>query len=530
MGKKQEDDVDRLAALFDGHQGAHGTHGTPDRDPDGLKWTIKKTARTILTPPTMDLWRAHVAGKTPLGVIPIRQDSTCGWGSIDFDVYDVDLLDVVKRAETTGLPLVPCVSKSGGLHLFLFLKEAEPAADVQNVLRDAAAALGMAECEIFPKQQKVLTDKGDVGNWMVMPYFGDTFGGKLKMQCGLKRTGAEMTLQEFVAAGEAARTTVKDLTEICVSRRASSGGKKESSGEKRSKSDFSDGPPCLQHITATGPQGDGRKRTLFMMALYFKRSDPSGWKAHLERANQAYFKPPLPAEEVLGVAKSVDKKDYNYTCKEEPMRSHCNAALCKTRRFGVGRDGEYPKIDSLQKLLTDPPLWFVTVEGETLELTTEDLQTYQRFHRACMEKLDKSYRSMRQDAWFSFLSSAMESVSHLPPPSPDIGMKYEFRTLLSRFLTNRARGKRPEDLYLGRPYGEDGKYYFQLLPLREFLMKEGRKYSENFVIARLRELGAGKHQFNFKNRGSIRTWWVHEEKLESTQIVEPEQMEEEEDL
>ena len=31
-----------------------------------------------------------------------------------------------------------------------------------------------------------------------------------------------------------------------------------------------------------------------------------------------------------------DKKDYGYLCKDEPMCNHCDKALCRTRKFGIG--------------------------------------------------------------------------------------------------------------------------------------------------------------------------------------------------
>ena len=89
------DDVARLATLFAGNTKAHGTHGVPKKE--GLKWRITGTAQTILRPVTEALWRQHVAGTHPLGVIPIKNDDSCSWGSIDYDVYDVDLLAVVQR-------------------------------------------------------------------------------------------------------------------------------------------------------------------------------------------------------------------------------------------------------------------------------------------------------------------------------------------------------------------------------------------------------------------------------------------------
>src|SRR5579859_5051062 len=122
--------------LFAGFEGQHGTHGVPDLDPNGLKWSIKRTARTLKAPVTLALWQEHLDGKRPLGIAPIRIDSSCLWGSIDIDQYDIDLVEVVRRVEDAGLPLVPCRSKSGGLHLFMFFVEPVEAAAAQGVLRD----------------------------------------------------------------------------------------------------------------------------------------------------------------------------------------------------------------------------------------------------------------------------------------------------------------------------------------------------------------------------------------------------------
>src|SRR5579859_8054977 len=100
----------RMMDLFAGLETTSGTHGMPDLDQDGMKWSIKKTAKTLNEPVTLALWKQHLEGKRPLGVIPIREDSTCRWGSIDIDQYDINVLDVVKRVEAAKLPLVPCRS------------------------------------------------------------------------------------------------------------------------------------------------------------------------------------------------------------------------------------------------------------------------------------------------------------------------------------------------------------------------------------------------------------------------------------
>jgi len=197
--------------LFAGNERAYGPHGEPD-PPINFKYPIKGTAKTIQGRVTATHWQAHIAGQTPLGINPTREDGTCSWGSIDFNGY-WDSGRVFRRLSIGKYPLVPCCSKSGGLHLFLFLKSPAPSVEVQIALRDAAKSLKLgqlADYQIFPK----LSAESDADDWILMPYFGDTFGGKLSYQRGQKITGADMTIREFLTACEKARISVDELSRL----------------------------------------------------------------------------------------------------------------------------------------------------------------------------------------------------------------------------------------------------------------------------------------------------------------------------
>ena len=100
------------------------------------------------------------------------------------------------------------------------------------------------------------------------------------------------------------------------------------------------------------------------------------------------MQPPLPYGEVGTVIKQLEKKDYTYRCQEQPIVSFCNASVCKTRKFGIGSNNVSPQFGSLSKLCTDPPIWFLDVEGLRLELTTEELQNQIKFQRRCMDALN----------------------------------------------------------------------------------------------------------------------------------------------
>lgn len=507
--------------LFEGHSSAHGTHGVPERDGDNPKWGIKGTARTLREPVTEKLWVEHLAGRVPLGVICIREDSRCRWGAIDVDEYSEDLIDIIHRVDQRKLPLVPCRSKSGGLHLFLFLDRFEPASEVQSKLRDLAASLGLTGSEIFPKQTRVLSERGDVGNWIVMPYYGDTFGGKLREQVGVKKTGAEMTVEEFLEIAEERTAALDDVK----ARPAPARNGKD--GAASSSQDFADGPPCLAHLADGGVPDGTRNNVLFHMGVYFRKKFQGSWKQHVERANQAYMDPPLTSEETSSLIKSLDRKTYEYTCKIEPMCSHCDAARCRTRKFGVGDEGSYPTIDGLSKLETQPPVWFVDVSGARLELSTEQLQSYNLFHRACMDGINFCFRAMKQADWLLVVNEAMQNLTPIEAP-PDIGAEGRFQEHLEEFLTNMMVGERREDILTGRPWEdtEASRYYFRLGDLHKFLDREnvrdetGQRFTRIKMTRYLSRLG-GEHRF-IKIRGKgVNTWWVPSNVVTKTPEVEP---------
>ena len=80
---------------------------------------------TVHEPLTLDLWKKHLEGSVRIGIKPER-DTKCKWACIDIDPHnykDYNQKKIVDIIKEFSLPLVPVRSKSGGLHLFLFLKD-----------------------------------------------------------------------------------------------------------------------------------------------------------------------------------------------------------------------------------------------------------------------------------------------------------------------------------------------------------------------------------------------------------------------
>ena len=61
-------------------------------------------------------------------------------------------------------------SKSGGAHVFIFVKEFVSAKLMRIKLKAIAELLGYHSSEIFPKQDYIRVDRGDTGSFLNIPY------------------------------------------------------------------------------------------------------------------------------------------------------------------------------------------------------------------------------------------------------------------------------------------------------------------------------------------------------------------------
>lgn len=504
-----------MASLFLGFAGAHGTYGKEERSAVG-KLEIKRSARTLREPVTLDLWKKHLSGERPLGIIPITEEAVAWWGAIDVDIYDLSHADIVGRLASEKLPLIVCKTKSGGAHIFLFLSEPAPAEEVSTVLRAIAARLGFGQSEIFPKQAKILVEKGDLGSWLNMPYFG----GDESTRLGVKKTGGTMLLREFLSAAEAARTTIDTLSRA----RAKKATKAAAQPDFGGKFSLDDGPPCLQLLAEQGIPDGTRNNALMQFGVFAKKKFGTNWREALDEYNQLFCDPPLSSEEVSDLAKSLDKKDYNYQCKAEPICSRCDSVLCRTRKHGVGWSDDFPVISGISVLTSDPPVWFLDVNSDRLELTTDDVMNYKRFQAVCMERLFTPYLNLKQDTWLKMVRDATNSLTVIEAP-PDTGIRGSFVELLQDFLTNRQRGERREDILSGKPWQDDetGVHWFQLRHLHQHLDRAGFKgYTRGVMVSRLKELGGKDAFFNIGGNGR-NVWGVPKEAFEIPESPPPRQ-------
>jgi len=486
--------VDNFMSIFDGLQEAYGTFRIEKKGSNGK--AVGK-AGVVREPRTKLLWTNHLAGKNGIGIIPINEDNNCKWGCIDIDQYPLDHGLLVEKIRKLKLPLVVCRSKSGGAHCFLFATEWVEAKDMQKALQCMSAALGFGDSEIFPKQIKLHLDRGDVGNFLNLPYFDAEEG----LRYAIKDDGTSATIEEFIALHEQFTQTMEQIVALQVV-------------QTKTSSLLADGPPCLQILCADGISEGGRNNGLFNIGVYLRKAFPDSWESEILRYNMQYLNPPLPLNEVNVVAKQVNRKDYAFKCNDAPINAHCNKELCRTRKFGVGAAVQDASIANLRKYDSTPPVWFMDVNGEPLELDTEGLMSQLVFQKACMEQLNFMPRSVQKATWegriSTLLSDMKENESAIMEVAQDASTSGQFYDYLEEFCRFLQQAQDKEEILLRRPWTDEEQKvtFFRLRDFEAFLKKnKWFDYKSHKIAQRLRDINGFSTVLKIKGR-AVRVWSI----------------------
>lgn len=479
----------RFLDLFAGSDIAHGTFNVTgiERGTDGKR---KGKASIVREPADIDLWQAHLAGADGLGIIPIRSDNTCIWGAIDIDDYKTNHKTLVQRLRANKIPVVVGRSKSGGGHLWLFLTEPIPAAEMRLKLEGLAAGLGHAGCEIFPKQSEILVDKGDTGNFLNMPYHG----GTRNMRFGFDDNGDGLSPEEFLDYAERHRITPDEFHELDVSFGSADG------------EHLPEGPPCLQHLCKNGFTPGSRNNALFNLGVYARQADADNWENLVQKYNMDYLHPPLARSEVDAIIKQLKKKDYYYKCEDQPIKPYCNKDVCKQRKFGVGQ-GITSTITGILKIDGDPPIFIVTIDGKPVETNTEGVHSQAVFQRHCIRQINMFPPTVNSRAWETRMQNLLDNVVVVPVP-PDVTSEGEFKGLLEQFCTERAKGLEFEDVLNGISVWKEDGIYFQLKDLKKHLQsQEFKDFTGPKMSLVMKKLG-GEECVIEANGKSLNAWRV----------------------
>lgn len=379
----EDHNVVRYMQLFRCNERSYGTwHPKNAALTEGRSNTVKGQ------PIPREAYRSHLEGHVGIGGVPIMDDNNCWWAAIDIDTHgpkgrDFDIFQMESAIQKFKYPLIVCKSKSGGAHLYVFFKRPTPAAIVRPQLARWAKALGWPEAEIFPKQSNLDSPLGErdkpLGNWINLPYFKINGGNRFCIH-----GGREVAFEYFLELAEGARYEIP-------------------TGDAATSDEYAAGPPCVQEMIRTQVDEGGRNTAIFQVSVFLKRARPEDWKERVREFNSLALGTPLNNKELRQIIGSVNRKDYNYKCREEPCKSLCNRELCRTREFGISDDdakaNELPPFDKVEKVIATPIRWVLHIQQQQIELTSAELFDYGRVRQAVYEKLNLLLPRMKNEEW-----------------------------------------------------------------------------------------------------------------------------------
>jgi hypothetical protein len=484
-----KDVIKEMMSLFCGLDRAYGIYELEKNKVTVEGKKLLGKPKTVQGNVTEQLWRDHLSGHIGLGIVPIMDNSKCFFGAIDIDIYTgFDHKVFVQNIYKQGHPIIPFRSKSGGIHLFMFVKEQVPAKLIIEKLKMIAGYIGHGKAEIFPKQVEILAERGDIGQWINVPYYNYLDSDRFAYDENFDK----LPIEKFFILANKYKLSAKDLE----------------SYKLLTIDTIEDGPPCLQALIMKGFNPGSRNDCMFNVGVYLKKARPEEYASLIEEYNIKYCDPRLSSAEIQNIINSLRKRDYFYTCDRSPFKDHCNKSLCKTKKHGIGSSLEMPNLTGLTKFNSNPPIWFVDVEDAgRLELNTDELQSQNKFQRKCMEAINQMPPPVKPAIWQTILQNLLENVNiiEVPEDASPTGLFYEY---LERFCTSRAQARVKDELLIGKPYTSDGRHYFRLLDLIAFLERNRFKdFRVNKIISMIQEIDGKHHFFKLKEKG-VNVWSI----------------------
>lgn len=482
--------VEKFLKAFDGYEHAYGQHGGFIEKENGK---MEGRAQTIMNHIPDEVVEKHLLGNGDgVGIIPLKDDDKVMFGAIDIDIIGVNPLkhsikEIEDKLNSLGLPLIPCSTKSNGIHLYCFSKEPISAAIMIKRLKEWAAMIGYGTAEIFPKQSYRVNSQ-DIGNWINLPYYNMKDSKRKAFN-----KGKFLSIEEFFDLVEVMRISSDEINNF----------KTEDLDEE-----YNDAPPCLQFLFKIGIEEGSRNNGIYNFAVYYKMKNPDSWQDRMTEVNQITH-PPLTIRELETIIKSVNKKDFFYKCKEYPICQYCNKNECYKRKYGIGSSAELEiNFDNITKYISgEEVIWFAEYQGNRIKLNTEELLNQTMLQKRMVEKTNQIFQPVKASKWATKVNDLLKNCTTVYEPE-QASRKGQFFELLDSFLTEGVSGDSKDDLLKYNTYvDENNLVYFRSFNLFSYLKNKRFKYTENEIWIWIKEKGAKNQKIRVAKK-PINVWSV----------------------
>lgn len=459
---------------------------------DGKVESDNQTVRDAPSPQNLE---EHFEGHYTLGLCPANSKGECRYGIIDFDIYQQDTIQtVLSTVRKYSLPLVPCRSKSGGLHLYLILakevKVKDMIASLQSIISIFSWDKGVftGKVEYFPN--KPTSDK--CGHTVSLPYHN----AENPNTYSYGPNGEKETLEQFFAHCKNVRLSGLESLELFLS-----------------ELPYNDAPPCIQRIllsNAVGTSSSHRNNFLFSLAVYLRKKDKDTFEDKVREVNSDFVSP-LPDDELETILSSVASKEYAYKCKDFPCSTYCNKTLCKVREYGLNgeKGSHFSEIDFGQLYQYRGEAcyyeWELRLQGDTDFVrvkfaNSSELCSQKIFCNKCIDSLLYTPKQIPENDWRDIVNRSLRTAKiEKVERSADSSVE---ATIIQAFYDYLLRCCSSPTLMDSTAYREtyesgEAKYFFRLNAFTKYLERKSIRYNGVMLIPLLYELGVVEDKYTY---------------------------------
>jgi len=479
--------VEKFIELFRGYAGDFGIANLSKSEFDSERSKLKPNYTWAGRPITNSDYKKHIEGQISIGIQPCRLDKTAQFGCIDIDPKDYSSFKVEKYLslfQQYNLPLVPLLSKSGGLHCYIFLNESIPTMDLIDALKSFLLPLGLKpKTEVFPKQKELKEDeKGKIkpGQFINLPYYNNGITNRYAVD----KNNSKLSLEEFIEHANKSKVDRKTLDKLV---------------EETLKNillgtnpEFEDGPPCLA-LCSKKKLDDGRDRFMYNYMVFAKKKYKDKWQDAVSKANYAYLETPWDKSKLDQKLKAWDKETAGHTCYEEPIVDKCMRSLCYSRPFGVKSDSNnsFPNITDFQIITYAEPEYRFNVvmpnddKIEVIISNTKLMTTQKEVLNLIWEQTGIMFEPVKPKEYRAKLNEWRRNGQTITPPA-GTQLSDILKEELFQYCINGPQAQKRIQINTGACLTEDGFHYFKY---SSFISQLGNnwKFSEEKTAQKLKD-------------------------------------------
>ena len=473
--------------LFKGYEGDFGMADMSNTSVDTDKNKIKPNYEWAGRPVTDSDYLNHLQGKKSIGIQPCKIDKTAQFGCIDIDPPDYGAFKVenyLSLFQQYKLPLVPILSKSGGLHCYIFLKEAIPTVDLIEALKAFLLPLGLKPTtEVFPKQKELQKDdKGDIkpGNFINLPYYDNGNSNRYAVD----KNNSKLSVEAFIKFANESKIDKETLDKLVENthRNILVG----------TNAEFDDGPPCLALCSKT-KLDDGRDRFMYNYMVFAKKKYKDKWPDQVSAANYSYLENPWDKAKLDLKIKAWKGETAGHTCYEDPIKDKCMRGLCYKRPFGVKSDSisVFPEIQDFEMITYAEPEYRFNVimpnddKIQVVITNTKLMTTQKEVLNLVWQQTGVYFEPLKPKDFRAKLNEWRRNGQKITPPK---GTQIEDRLEeeLFQYCINGPQAHQRSQIHNGSCYTEEGYHYFRFNSFIEHL-GNGWKIPEEKIAQKLKD-------------------------------------------